>query len=464
MTDASAGSSGQGCAGTLRYCVSVVEAPRVEVAVPLISLSDVLYVPRRKEIVGTLPGFQRPKIGLAGAPATAKSLFTFNLPCSPCSAATDQCKFENVELVGTSNLRAIFSDAPVRVASSKIEGFSTPEDGAAIYMRFSDSALELEDVVIQQNSAGAGGTSGRGGAVYLAAGASLAMQAEVLFSGNTASEHGGAIYVEGGSGELSAAAADSEYPPLEHFRREDLVVLEGNAAYAHGGAIYFGGGTLDLSRVTFESNHADARGGALYVADADPGSRIERSWFQDNGVVEVSGPTSSPGEGGAVFVHDGSLRFENDFFLGNGDWMQQAALARGGALYIDTGAAVELAFSAATFSPAATTLHQAPNSTLNVHASLLGIDYGPAFGSVCFRDIPSVLTDDFSVAADASCGFTGSSSINSGITGLDSSENLNPEQGADLVPFSQCVAADFMDQSRNDLQGGPCDAGPVEHP
>ena len=179
-----------------------------------------------------------------------------------------------------------------------------------------------------------------GGAIYGGSNSTIALSGNgsVTFSGNTASDDGGAIYgdtIELSGNESVAFSGNSAsddggaiYGDTIELSGNESVEFSGNSASDDGGAIY-GDGTIELSgneSVTFIGNTASyGYGGAIY---GDYYSTIELS---GNGSVTFIGNTAS--RGGAIYGYDGST-IE---LSGNGSviFSENTASSSGGAICWD---------------------------------------------------------------------------------------------------------------------------------
>jgi predicted outer membrane repeat protein len=118
-----------------------------------------------------------------------------------------------------------------------------------------------------------------------------------LFSGNSASRDGGAIYIEGDGGKSDPKLKD--------------VVFSGNWASEAGGAIYidcdgYGECAPVLTNVLFSGNSAGVDGGAMYNDGGDDGSNIPtltNVTFSGNAASGLGGAVFNSGVGGICNLH-----------------------------------------------------------------------------------------------------------------------------------------------------------------
>jgi predicted outer membrane repeat protein len=129
----------------------------------------------------------------------------------------------------------------------------------------------------------------------------------VAFTGNRASQQGGAVYNSGIGGAASPRIANARFA--------------GNAAGDGGGALVnkgFNGGAADpaVTNTTFNENTTSGDGGAVFNSDASP--MMANVAFIDN-VADV--------RGGAIYTAEGTPSITNAVFAGN------SAVFDGGAMY-----------------------------------------------------------------------------------------------------------------------------------
>jgi len=139
---------------------------------------------------------------------------------------------------------------------AKLENNSASDKGGAIYI--DNGTVELGGFASSGPSSSlTGNNSNQGGAIYLNSGA-LVIRSNNSLTGNSANQGGGAIYVNGGT------------VMLDDFDGRGPVVFSGNTAN-QGGAIYLNTGTtlgVTSSNFTFVRNQAGS-GGAIYSNGAN---------------------------------------------------------------------------------------------------------------------------------------------------------------------------------------------------
>ena len=172
--------------------------------------------------------------------------------------------------------------------------------------------------------------------------------------------------------------------------------FSGNYTTDSGGAIYkTGSGNLTITNSRFFDNEADDNGGALYTYEAGAVS-IANSSFVSN---------SSDDQGGAIFVYGyvtGGTSITNSYIGGN-------TALKGAAVY--TKADLTIDFSTITGNTSTGTPGDVnfgdPGRIFTVKGSLID-----STGTACVPNGATV-THQFAVTTDASCGFTGSGSVQS---------------------------------------------------
>jgi len=188
--------------------------------------------------------------------------------------------------------------------------------GGAIYGH--TAAITVKDALFSGNSAdkNSSGSNGNGGALYIAGG-SITAADDNQFIGNTAANHGGAVYVAYATNEdntknpgvltmtdglfkentaVAGGAVSSRTSCISTFTG---TVFEKNSATGEvadlsGGALYTNSNTMTLSGVTLDGNSTAYYGGALTALNANV-------TIKDNTVIKNSVGTT----GLAVYLRDG---------------------------------------------------------------------------------------------------------------------------------------------------------------
>ena len=202
-----------------------------------------------------------------------------------------------------------------------LENFTVYEDMTSTYggaISNVGKQIMVSDTVFSANSA-----TYYGGAIYNYNG-KITFDGEQHFLGNSAQTYGGAIYNYNEDLQLSSAVFSGNAAVVNHggaicISSGDLDLLKGtfeqNSAGGNGGAAWGFGGTLSFSNTVVAGNRAGSYGGAVYAYGAD-------AVLND---VTVSG-NSAGVNGGGIWI-SGGLSVTNGVFRNN------TAKADGGALY-----------------------------------------------------------------------------------------------------------------------------------
>ncbi len=221
-------------------------------------------------------------------------------------------------------------------------------DGGGIYVRGTGDTITVSDSVFSGNVAdGLGGglhagdvagilgsveldqcsfsgnTAASGGAVYSASPADLTVLSSA-FTGNSATDSGGAIHSTGSGAVDASLFANNSASSGGGIDAVGSLVLtsvrfHGNTATSIGGGLTLGGGALDLSNSVFCGNDAVVGGAAALGASG--ASSVANTVFADGSATMV---------GGGLWV-DGlgiDVDLDNNTFVGNSG-------GTGGALYTD---------------------------------------------------------------------------------------------------------------------------------
>lgn len=236
---------------------------------------------------------------------------------------------------------AIYNEKTLNVSDSKFMDNIASQDGGAIY-NTSEGDITLSNVLLSTNVAenGNGGAiyndrgtmnidngtfenntanSGSGGAIHNASnGNKSSWLNNNKFSSNTATD-GGAIY---NSGMLYVNKTDSA-------ASADTNIFSNNSASNNGGAVY-NTDVADLNGQVFELNVASNNGGAIYnIGNVN----FKESTFNQNGILhdEFDGDTITTKNGGAIYNTHGLTVADSEF-------TNNSATTEGGAIY-NTGTA-----------------------------------------------------------------------------------------------------------------------------
>jgi predicted outer membrane repeat protein len=231
----------------------------------------------------------------------------------------------------------------------------TGGNGGALYLQKGTAAFDviIRDTALTSNQAGS--TSGLGGAAHFNGAVALALT-RVSFSMNSAARGGGLslagaqLQLTGGTfsqnhanvdGGALYATAGSNWEVLHALNAP--VLFAGNTATGRGGAIYdvsgqanqLAPGDIAGSTVRFQGNQAN-QGGAIYLSSG--------------GVIGLSLPTrfdnnSALADGGAIYATGANTFLFSDGVGSPGNRLEftgNQAAAKGGAVYIDNGASARL--------------------------------------------------------------------------------------------------------------------------
>ncbi len=191
----------------------------------------------------------------------------------------------------------------------------------AIYA--ADADLTLSNVRFTDN------VGQRGGALRLSGG--TLHGGDLAFTGNTATEIGGALFAEA---DAWISLTDSTF--------------EQNETSGKGGAVYVDGVSLSAAGLTFDQNSADVDGGALYAVGSELHFPVLSS-FTDNLAVQAGGAlffgtdVAVTGAGGALAegnlaTHGGGLAASGTSLTLNAwEFVDNEATQDGGALYVEGG-------------------------------------------------------------------------------------------------------------------------------
>lgn len=167
--------------------------------------------------------------------------------------------------------------------------------------------------------------SGRGGAIYSAAGI-INFENEAYFQANKAGGNGGAIYI-GGTGSLNFNGSRTE------FIGNEAITVSGKSG--GGGGVYFTGtGTLNFgSQATdiliAQKNNSGDKGG--FFINASSGTVT----FKAQSTFGGTNAGNTAGAGGAIYTTSGTLDFEN-----TASFIENKTSGVGGALYLSSNGSI----------------------------------------------------------------------------------------------------------------------------
>ena len=172
-----------------------------------------------------------------------------------------------------------------------------------------------------------GNTAGYGGGVYLEKGLFKLGTAGNVLDGNisnNAAQFGGGVYI--GSGSTSSVSDDSSVEPTEGFIMYGGKIT-GNSTSDDGGGIYLNGGSFLMYNGDIISNSSLTDGGGVCIAN-------NGNFTMNNGNITKNGlktGTVVTENGGGVYLDGGSLT------VNAGNISENSATASGGGVYISNG-------------------------------------------------------------------------------------------------------------------------------
>lgn len=182
---------------------------------------------------------------------------------------------------------------------------NTAQNGGGIYTHnvkeIKNTATDADLLTMSHNTA-----SNDGGAIYVNGGNQIRLKKNIMSSNKA--KNGAAIYIEGTSG-VEVALGET--------------TMNSNTATVNGGAIYVNGGSLTLGKTEMKQNKATSKGGAVYVAGTGSG-------FSTTDAIDMQ--SNSAKDGGAIYVDGGNVALATAIVKSN------SADNDGGAIYITNGA------------------------------------------------------------------------------------------------------------------------------
>jgi predicted outer membrane repeat protein len=249
------------------------------------------------------------------------------------------------------------------ISNTRFENNSSDGDGGAIALRGTDATLFQRDF-IDNNSGNNGGAIdfndfnynseiittldeydqqiGEPDFTFSQVFSTLDIRSSEFLS-NSASDEGGAIYVE----ESDVYIKDSTFGRAPSMGEDNLVVHYGNYAGDEGGAIYINESYVEILNSEFYSNKAYDEGGALYIkastvyiTDSRFGSPDEFSAVDNYGnYVLLDSGNYAGDEGGAISVrsdydYSEGVFVESKLTIVDSEFYSNEADDEGGAIYI----------------------------------------------------------------------------------------------------------------------------------
>lgn len=301
-------------------------------------------------------GFSRNTAGLSGGAVYTHGLFTVNgsnVTYTENSADRDG----GAVYISNTGTLSMGSDAGTTVFEN-----NSARNGGAIF-------VNGKPLVLADGTRFTGNTADNaGGAVYLAAGSSFDISDNrFVFTGNTALS-GGVIcnagtltvanYTFDGTGNSGNRAKDGGIFYNDAGGKLKIVdsIFSGQHVTGTGGVIA-GSGELEIAGGEFSGNSADGYGGAVTVGTAGKLTISGNTVFRNNsaasgGAIYLYGSATDSSIDGAVFdsnkalaMHGGAIRLEQDLTISNTvfrDNQAQAAGAVGGAVYLTSNSKLTL--------------------------------------------------------------------------------------------------------------------------
>ncbi len=230
------------------------------------------------------------------------------------------------------------------IAGSRFENNAALNHGGAIWagsaknISISDSVFENNSVTARANEAGTGANAeAHGGAISFYQTDILTIE-ESDFIGNSATNYGGALYIENNKGGISPDDIVDVNITDTTFDSNSAIysVTEGTLSY--GGAIYTSMSSTDvvaninISESTLKNNTAACYAGALYIADSDDNMivTIDQTTV-DNNQTDGTAETCTHGSAGAILIAGDNTLIINRSTLSN-----NTAASLGGAVYVQS--------------------------------------------------------------------------------------------------------------------------------
>ena len=251
------------------------------------------------------------------------------------TATLTDCSFEDNEAYTKGGGLRAYDSGAAACDACVFEG-NTAEEGGAVDVSV-DASYTDNDGAYEDNEA----SSGDGGAIRVADEAELYIEG-ASFEGNQASESGGALAVEDPGDEdvylveasftsNEAAAGDGGAVAVTSDANLWLELASFNlneASLGWGGAIAFDpdspGYTLEATDCSFEENHANDGGGAIWAYEADEVTILDSAFLRNE----------STGDGGAVYVDS------NDEVLARRNLFHENTATSLGGAYFETATGV----------------------------------------------------------------------------------------------------------------------------
>lgn len=175
------------------------------------------------------------------------------------------------------NTSSLSGNISATINAGTVSGNKAVLNGGGLFMDTGSQFTMADGVTMSDNKAGNGG-SGSGGAVYVSQGTATINGG--IFTSNTASVNGGALYV---NGNVTVAKG----------------TLNQNIATSNGGALYVQAGTVNMNNIVMNNNSATSDGGGLYLSSGsltignNTNNKIQSNKANNGGGVCVANGTLS---------------------------------------------------------------------------------------------------------------------------------------------------------------------------
>ena len=224
-----------------------------------------------------------------------------------------------------------------RNASQDTEYGSTntvARNGGAVYVK--GGTFNMSGGEISKNIAGSYKAASDGGAVYVANSGTFNMSGGVI-TGNASSRNGGGVAVANGTFTMSKQARVTGNTALRDISA-DFRTFNGGGVYVGANGVFTmnDSSSVDTNKAWCRNKDVLASGGGVYVENGGVFTMNDRSAVKDNEVpLYYSSTFSDTVFGGGIYVN-GTLNLNGGSVTGN------KAYLRGGGIYVDTKATVNL--------------------------------------------------------------------------------------------------------------------------
>ena len=207
-------------------------------------------------------------------------------------------------------------------------------NGGAVYVK--GGTFNMSGGEISKNTAGAYYAPSDGGAVYVANSGTFYMSGGEI-TGNASSRNGGGVYVANGTFTMSKQARVTGNTALRDIN-DDFRTFNGGGVYVGANGVFTmnDSSSVDTNKAWCRNKDVLASGGGVYVEKGGVFTMNDQSAVKDNEVpLYYSSTFSDTVFGGGIYVN-GTLNLNGGSVTGN------KAYLRGGGIYVDTKATVNL--------------------------------------------------------------------------------------------------------------------------